>query len=89
MSIEEFLYLLDKELRHETLANCLKQPVYLSGKALSSEGKEITVVLGVWEKLSKEMRLEPGPTRTFITNFASTISCFLTSSGSWQLVFPF
>ena len=43
------------------------------------------MVPSVWAKVSKEMKLEANPTRMFIINFASTISCFLplVDLGSW------
>lgn len=73
------------ELRHEAPANCLKQPIYVSGNAVSSWPRESTVVPSVWAKVSKEMKLEANPTRMFIINFAPTISCFLplVDLGSW------
>lgn len=42
--------------------------MYLSGKAVSSEGMESTVILRIWAELFKEMRLEPRLTRMIIVN---------------------
>lgn len=47
MSIWEVPYAPGGELRHETPADCLRHPMYLSGKAVSSEQREITVVPSV------------------------------------------
>lgn len=88
MSAWEVPHFLQRELKHEATANCLGQPGYRSGKAGSSKGSEITVVLRIWAELAKEMRLEPSPIKMLVINLASTIPCFLTVSGSWQLVLP-
>lgn len=84
MSAWDVPHFLQRELKHEATANCLGQPGYQSGKAGSSKGSEITVVLRIWAELAKEMRL----IRMLVINLASTIPCFLTVSGSWQLVLP-
>lgn len=73
MSVCKVPYFLHRELKHEAAANCLGQPGYQSGKAGSSKGSEITVVLRIWAELAKERRLEPSPTRMLVINLASTI----------------